>query len=117
MSAVDPRLIQARDALDTAALHPVETLPPSVMARELAEQRQVTAGLVGLVDEFPPGSPRAMPSRPRCSPARPGSKRPGDGILHSLRGALTPVSWLASAELPDAYSVAWFPGALGATVR
>jgi hypothetical protein len=46
----DPRLIRARDAL-AAAVHPVDHLPPSVMARELAELRQVVTGLVDLVDE------------------------------------------------------------------
>jgi hypothetical protein len=50
---VDPRLLRAREALDTAGQHPIETLPPSVMARELAELRQVTAGLAEYVEEWP----------------------------------------------------------------
>ena len=53
MTSVDPRLTRARDALDAAALHAVASLPPSVMARELAELRHVLRRLVDLVDEGP----------------------------------------------------------------
>jgi hypothetical protein len=49
----DPRLVRAREALDAAVRHPIGQLPPSVMARELAELRQVTAGLTEYVEEWP----------------------------------------------------------------